>query len=332
MSHTSPAPTVVLTDAIHPDAHALLTASAKVVTLDATLSPEAAQQQLRGLIQDAQGLIVRRQLPADIFEGPNDLRGVVRHGVGLDFIPVERATAHRLPVANTPEVNANSVAEYAITAMLESARRFRHFDAQVRAGNWNARKYSGSVSFEVRGRSLGIIGFGAIGKRIAEIATAGLGMHIAVCTRTPSRLPADIAGVTLDELFSRSDFVVVACPLTDQTRGMIHHDVLQKAKPGQVIINVARGAIINEQHLIEALEAGTITGAVLDVFATQPLPPDSRLRAHPNVVLTPHLAGMTEDAERAMGLLAVKTQLALITGAVPDNVVNPEFSKLKDSQ
>jgi len=325
-------PKVVLTDAIHPEAHAMLAEAATVTTLDASLGSQDALQALRLEVQDAQGLIVRRQLPADLLEGPNALRGIVRHGVGLDFIPVESATQHGVPVANTPAVNANAVAEYAVTAMLESARRFRFFDDQVRQGNWNARKNAGATTFDLRGRALGIVGFGAIGHRLAQIAAKGFDMRVAAYTRTPSRLPEGVAAKGLEELFESSDFVVLACPLTEHTLGMINRKVLSQAKPGLVLVNVARGAVINEPDLIDALEAGQIGGAALDVFTTQPLPMDSRLRTHPRVALTPHLAGTTQDAELAMGLMAVEAQLALIRGERPDNVVNPACYENKETQ
>jgi D-3-phosphoglycerate dehydrogenase len=332
MNHIYIRPKVVLTDAIHPKAHALLADAATVVVLDASMDATTATRILRDEVRDAQGLIVRRQLPPDLFDGPNALRGIVRHGVGLDFIPVDSATRHGLPVANTPEVNANAVAEYAIAAMLESARRFRFFDNQVRQGNWNERKNAASTTFELNGRAVGIVGFGAIGERVAQIAANGFGMHVAAYTRTPSRLPEGIPAMTMEDLFERSDFIVLACPLTEQTRGLVNHDVLSRAKPGLVLVNVARGAVVDETDLIDALEAGQIAGAALDVFATQPLPMDSRLRNHPRVLLTPHLAGTTQDAERAMGLMAVETQLALLRGERPENVVNRECYAVKDIQ
>ncbi|MGB3289754.1 MAG: hydroxyacid dehydrogenase [Burkholderiaceae bacterium] len=316
-------PKVVLTDAIHPQAYAKLSDAAAVTVLDPALGTQEALQALRIEVQNAQGLIVRRQLPADLLEGPNSLRGIVRHGVGLDFIPVDSATQHGLPVANTPAVNANAVAEYAITAMLESARRFRFFNDQVRQDKWNARKTAAATTSELRGRALGIVGFGAIGHRIAQIASAGFDMRVAAYTRTPSRLPQGITAQGLEELFESSDFVVLACPLTEHTRGLINRNILARAKPDLVLVNVARGAVINEPDLIDALEAGQIGGAALDVFTTQPLPMDSPLRKHPRVSLTPHLAGTTQDAELAMGLMAVETQLALIRGERPGNVVNP---------
>ncbi len=332
MNSTDALPKVVLTDPIHPEAYAMLADAARVAVLDAGLDASQALHALRTELRDAQGLIVRRQLPPDLFDGPHALLGIVRHGVGLDFIPVDSATRHGLPVGNTPAVNANAVAEYAIAAMLESARRLRFFDAQVRAGNWSERGTASATTFELRGRALGVVGFGAIGQRIAQIAAGGLNMRVAAHTRSPSRLPEGVPAMALKDLFASSDFIAVACPLTEQTHGMIDRDVLARAKPGLVLVNVARGAVINEADLVDALEAGPIGGAALDVYATQPLPMDSRLRKHPRVMLTPHLAGTTQDAERAMGLMAVQTQLALIRGERPDNVVNPECYENKETQ
>ena len=324
-------PKVVLTDAIHPDAHAALAEEAEILMLDPALSPEAANEALRTLVSDAQGLIVRRRLPDDLFEGPHALLGVVRHGVGLDFIPVDSATASGLPVANTPEVNANAVAEYAVTAMLDAARRFRQFNRAVHDGSWDVRKSAGAQTFELRGRTLGIVGYGAIGKRLAEIAMAGFGMRVAACTRNSARLPGSISALSLKELFHTSDFIVLACPLTAETRGMINSSVLEHARSGLVLVNVSRGPVINEQDLIKAIDSGRLGSVALDVFETQPLPMDSPLRAYPQVSLTPHLAGMTGDAERAMGMMAVQTQLALIRGERPSNIVNPDYQKAKET-
>lgn len=323
---------VVLTDTIHPQAHRILEQETEVITLDPALPADQAEHKLRQLITDAHGLIVRRKLPDGIFDSGNTLRGVVRHGVGLDFIPVDSATRHGIPVANTPDVNANSVAEYAITAMLESARRLNHFDHMVRSGNWPSRKTAPSLTFEVKGRTLGIIGFGAIGQRVAEIAACGLGMNIVVHTRSASRVPEKWPALKVEALFANSDFVVVACPLNDQTRGLINEQTLRHAKPGLMIINVARGAVINEPDLLDALEKKIISGAVLDVFENQPLAMHHKLLTHPNVILTPHVAGMTQDSERAMSMLAVQTQLALIRGERPVNIVNPDFKTMRKSE
>ena len=318
------APRVLLTDPLHPDAHERLARWARVSTLPADLSRGQSDAALRDAVGQVQGLVVRRQLPQDLFERPLALRGVMRQGVGLDFIPVERATAHGIPVGNTPAVNANAVAEYVFAALLAHSRQIAAFDARVRAGDWQARTQAGARTFELRGRTLGVVGFGAIGRRIGAIAQHGFGMQIATCTATPSAVPAGIATLSLEALFEASDFIVIACPLTPQTRGMVDRRAFSHARPGAVLVNVGRGPVVREDDLAEALETGRLAGAVLDVFETQPLPADSPLRRHPGVLLTPHLAGITREAERAMGILAVDTLQALLRGEQPPNVVNPE--------
>lgn len=298
---------------------------ANVLVLPDGLSREESDAALRTMLPGAQGLIVRRQLPENLFNTPAQLCGVVRHGVGLDFIPVAQASARQIPVANTPAVNANAVAEYVFAAMFAMSRQLAFFDHEVRQGNWQSRQTAGARTFDLRGRTLGVIGYGAIGRRIGEIASLGFSMKVLATTTTPSRLPAYVDALSLEALFAASDFLVVACPLTPQTRGMIDRRVIAFAKPGAVLVNVGRGPVICEGDLARALTEGTLSGAVLDVFEVQPLPVDSGLRNHPKVVLTPHLAGITQDAERAMGILAVDTMLALVRGERPDNVVNREI-------
>ena len=315
---------VLLTDPLHPEAAARLAGWAEVSQLPAGLTRDQSDTALREAASRVHGLVVRRQLPADLFERPLALRAVMRQGVGLDFIPVDRATAHRVPVGNTPGVNANAVAEYVFAALLAHSRQLAAFDASVRAGDWQVRGQAGARTFELRGRSLGVIGFGAVGRRIGEIARHGFGMRLLTCTKTPAAVPEGIPTLSLDDLFAASDFIVVACPLTPATRGMVDATVLAQARPGAVLVNVGRGPVVVESALAAALAAGTLAGAVLDVFETQPLPADSALRHHPGVLLTPHLAGITQEAERAMGLLAVDTLRALLAGERPANVVNPE--------
>ncbi|MDQ0143199.1 hydroxyacid dehydrogenase [Cupriavidus necator] len=319
-------PLVLLTDPIVPEAHARLAADADVELLPPGLIGEASDQALRDCIAQFDGLIVRRQLPSDLFERAHCLRAVVRHGVGVDFIPVDRATAHGIAVANTPDTNSNAVAEYAVSALLAMTRKLSAFDDAVRNGDWNCRMIAAEQSRELRGSTLGIIGFGAIGRRVAEIAGAGFGMKLLAHTSTPSKLPPHVDPAELTELFARSDYIVIACPLTPATRGMVNKSLLSHVRPTAVLINVARGAIIQQADLIDALSNGTLGGAVLDVFEQHPLPDDSRLRALQNVLLTPHIAGLTQDAAMAMGLAAVDTMLALLRGERPHNIVNPEFN------
>jgi len=324
---TDTPPVVLLTDPIHGAAHARLKQDAEVIMIPAGITAAKAAGHLRELVGQADGLIVRRPLPVDMFDTPNRLRAVVRHGAGVDFIPVEQLTKRGVPVANVPGANANAVAEYAISAMLAASRRLAEFDQHIRNHAWHMRSTASTVAMELRNRTLGIVGYGAIGSRIAEIACNGFSMNVLVHTNTPSRLPAHFRSAMLQELVSVCDFVVLACPLTPRTEGMINTSVLDHANGRLVLINVARGAIVREDDLLLALEAGKLSGAVLDVFQTEPLPPDSPLHLHPRVMLTPHLAGVTQDSEHALGVAAVDTVLALLRGECHVNIVNPSYSK-----
>ncbi len=317
-------PHILLTDRIHPDAHAHLAAWARVSCLPEGLSPGASDAALRDAVARIDGLIVRRRLPTDLFERATTLRCVMRHGVGLDFIPVDSATTHGIPVGFTPAVNANAVAEYVFAAMFAHTRQLAAFDASVRGGDWQVRMSASARTSEITGRRIGLVGYGAIGKRIGHVAQHGFGMSLAVSTSKPAGTALDgITTVSLEEVFSTSDFIVIACPLTPATRGLVNRELLAKTQPGALLVNVGRGPVIVEEDLAQALAAGQLGGAVLDVFEQQPLPAESPLRKLPNVLLTPHLAGMTDEAERAMGTMASDTLAAvLVRGERPENIVN----------
>ena len=324
---TDTRPVVLLTDHVHSAAHARLQQNARILMIPPGLSAVQADDRLRELLQQADGLIVRRPLPGDIFDTSNSLRAVVRHGAGVDFIPVDHATKRGIPVANVPGANANAVAEYAIAAMLAASRRLADFDRHIRSQAWHMRSSASATAIELRNRTLGIVGYGAIGSRIADIACNGFGMNVLAQTNSPSKLPRHVSSASLQDIVSVCDFVVLACPLTPRTEGMINASVLAHANGRLVLINVARGAIVREDDLVRALDAGKLGGAVLDVFETEPLPPDSPLRRHSRVILTPHLAGVTQDSERALGLASVDTILALLRGNCHPNIVNPSFAE-----
>ncbi len=318
-------PAILLTDPIHPDALAALTSWAEVTQLPEGLSAEGSDAAIRDAAQHAEGIMVRRRLPQDLFEGPHTLRCVVRHGVGLDFIPVDRATAHRIPVGFTPSVNANAVAEYVFAGLLSLTRQLSSFDASLRQGNWARRMQAGAQTSEIAGRTLGVIGYGAIGQRIGAIARHGFGMPLVVSTGKAPRTVGDVTTTGIDDVLAQADVLIIACPLTPQTRGMVDQRALARMKPGAILVNVGRGPIVREDDLVDALRIGHLGGAVLDVFEQQPLPADSALRQLPNVLLTPHLAGVTRQAERAMGLLAGETLAAvLLRGERPANIANPQ--------
>ncbi len=313
-------PLILLTNPIHPEAVARLEAEARVVT-----APDTGADTLRRFAPEAAGLIVRAQLPDDILDHAPALRGIVRHGVGLDFVPLAAARARGIPVANLPGSNTRAVAEYAFAALLDLRRRLGHLDRTLRDGGWLAAKTLASDLPEIGGTTLGVLGLGEIGRAVAGIGRHGFVMRVLGTARNPRGLDGLAEPVPIERLFAESDAVVITCPLTDETRGLVGAGLIGRMRPDAVLINVARGPIVEADALADALEAGRIGGAALDVFAVQPLPEDHRLRGCPNLLLTPHVAGTTATSLRTMGLGAAEAMLAILRGERPATVVNPEI-------
>ena len=312
-------PKVLLTNPIDPVGMAILEPVAHVVT-----APDASAATLKKMVSGTDLLMVRAFLPPDIFDEPNHLRGVVRHGVGLDMIPMDSATAHGIPVANVPGSNAEAVAEHAIAGMLLVARGIHAMDRDIRAIDWPTARKHADASIELLGRTLGVVGMGNVGTRVAEIASMGFRMKV-LGTPTRSRaLPAFVESADVDRIFRESDFIVLACPLTEETRHLVNAARLAHMKPGAAIVNVARGPVIEEAALVEALRSRRIRGAVLDVFDKQPLARDHPFLALDNVVLTPHAAGITEDSMRNMSKGAAEEAVRLLAFERPRNLCNPE--------
>ncbi len=311
-------PRVLLTDQIHPLLRPLLAEHCDVM-----VAPDAGAATLARLIADVDGLIVRNKLAPDLFDHAPKLRAVVRHGVGLDLIPVEAATARRIPVANLPGSNTTAVVEYCIAAMLQLRRGLSTLDGTLRSAGWAAARPLADHGSELRGSVLGIVGVGAIGARVADVGAA-LGMRVLGHTRRPAALPPNVAPVTHAELFAQADVVVLACPLNEQTRSLVDAATLATMKPGAVLINVSRGPVVDTAALIAALKAGHLGGAALDVHDCQPLAPNEPVFDAPNLLLTPHVAGITSTSLLGMSRGAVETMLALLRGERPPNVVNPE--------
>jgi len=318
-------PRVLLTNAIHPEAHARLARSADVV-----VAPNASADTLRRAAQGCAVVMVRSQLPDDIFDAATTLIGAVRHGAGVDMIPIDAATAHGVLVANVPGVNANAVAEHVLRSMLSLARQTQQVSAVLRDQGWAAARAACEHGVELRGRSLGVVGFGHVGQAVARLAHLGLSMRVLAHSRSPWREPAYATAATLDELMAQSDVVVLACPLTPQTRGLVGAAQLARMRRGSWLVNVARGPVVDEAALLDALQRGHLAGAALDVFDTQPLRPDHPFWQMPQVLVTPHAAGVTEDSMRAMGLGAVEAVEHLLRGECPPTCVNrqalPAFS------
>lgn len=314
----SPALKIVLTSAIHPHWHTVLAQQAKVV-----LAPDSAPATLAHLVHDADGLIVRNPLSPDLFEHAPRLRAVVRHGVGLDMIPVEAATARGIPVANLPGANTTAVVEYALAAMLHLRRGLVAMDATLRRTGWADARVRADHSQELAGSVCGIVGVGAIGSRLALLAQ-GLGMRVLGLTRRAQNLPTGMTAVDRATLFAESDVVVLCCPLNAQTRGMVTAELLAQMRPGACLINVARGPVVDTAAVVDALRHGRLGGAALDVHEHQPLQGSEAVFDCPNLLLTPHVAGVTAPSMRDMSERAVHTLMALLRGEQPTNLVNPE--------
>lgn len=309
--------TVLLTDPIDPAAQERLTARASVARLSAE-----GDDALFEAAREADVVIVRRRLPPGLLSGSPRLRAAVRHGAGLDFIDVEEASRAGVAVTNTPAVNAHCVAEHALAGILALRRGLIGLHNGVVAGRWHELRVGAAGRQELRGRTLGVVGFGAVGSAIATLCRAAFAMRVVSLARPGRFLPDWVEPRDLDEVAALADVLVLACPLSDETRGLIDARRLDLMKPGALVVNISRGPVLDEDALAERLADGRLGGAVLDVFQAQPLPGSSPLRALPNVVLTPHVAGVSAGSIAAMSALAVEDTLRILAGERPLHLVN----------
>jgi D-3-phosphoglycerate dehydrogenase len=316
----SPKPSVLLTNAIHPDGEAILSPHARLL-----IAPDTKPETLRAWASDVEGIIVRAKLPDDIADHTTKLKGMVRHGVGLDFIPVKAATAKGIAVANLPGSNTTAVAEYCMSAMLHFRRPLQRMDSLMRRDGWAPARAVAEQLTEMGGTSLGILGVGTIGRRVAKIAREGFGMNVLGASRTKGSLPPLVEEVSLENLFERSDAIVISCSLTDETRGIVSASLIARMPRHSILINVSRGAVVDTAAVIEALSSQKIAGAALDVFDVQPLPAGSALFNCPNLLLTPHAAAITASSSRAMAVGAAEEMVRILRGERPLNLVNPDY-------
>lgn len=266
----------------------------------------------------ASGLFVRTGVVSrELIARCSGLKVIALHGVGVDQVDVAAATEQGIYVTNVPGGNAVSVVELTFGLMLGLLRGIARADTLMRQGRWADAR---SVGRELSCKTLGLVGYGNIAQKVASVACA-FGMKVVYWSRT--RVDSQAARyVEQEELFSISDVVSIHIPLTDQTRGIIDRRLLALLKPTAILINTARGAIVHEEHLIEALERHSIAGAGLDVFAVEPLPPDSRLLTLPNVLLTPHMAGSTEECLQRLARAGGEDIRRVLSGEHPRHAVN----------
>jgi len=254
---------------------------------------------------DALLSLVTDRIDAAVMDAAPGLRAIANMAVGTDNIDLEAAAARGIPVGNTPDVLTDATADIAFALLLALARRIVPGAAAVRAGEWKTWEPAGDLGADLAGATLGIVGWGRIGRAVARRAE-GFGMEIVHSSRT--------SGIPLDDLLARADFVSLHTPLTAETRGLIDAAALERMKPTALLINTARGGVVDQDALRDALHAGTIAGAALDVTEPEPLPPDHPLLDAPNLLVLPHIGSATRGARERMGELAVDNLLAGLAG------------------
>jgi D-3-phosphoglycerate dehydrogenase len=288
------------------------------------MEPDALREALPGY--DA--LIIRSgtKVTKELIEAAGSLRVVGRAGIGVDNVDLAAATARGIIVMNTPEGNAITTAEHAVSLLLSLARKVPQATSSMKAGRWDKSKFSGKELFN---QTLGVIGLGNIGSIVADRAR-GLRMRVIafdplVSEERAQRLGVDL--VSLDELYERADAITVHVPLTKDTRGLIGAEAFSKMKSGVLIVNAARGGIVDEKALLQAIESGRVAGAALDVFEDEPPPADHPLLSRDEVIATPHLGAATAQAQLNVAIaVAEQVRDYLIDGVVRNAVNMPSVS------
>ncbi|HSW26280.1 MAG TPA: NAD(P)-dependent oxidoreductase [Burkholderiaceae bacterium] len=315
-----PRPLVLLTDPIHPRHEARLRERAELVRIAPLEQPEAFLEAARR----ASVLIVRSRLPEDLFTHTPRLLGVVRHGSGIDIIPVPGATAQGIVVSNVPGANRNAVAEYCIAAMMDASRRIDRIHDRLMSAGWTESRAMSDQATELSGKRLGIVGLGYIGTRLAAIAHHGFGMQVAAYRKSPAMAgPDHVELMALQDLFAQSDYLCLCCPLNDSTRSLVDGALLAHCQPHAWLVNVARAEVVVQDDLLQRLRAGLVRGATLDTFARS----DAFLAQAaevPGLTLTPHLAGLTQESLQLMSAGAADAVFRILDGQPPDHLVNPD--------
>lgn len=280
-------------------------------------------EELAEAIADSDGLIVRSEtkVPADLMDKLPKLRVIGRAGVGVDNIDVKAATARGIVVMNAPDGNTITTAEHTIALLVSMARNVPQAHQVLQSGKWDKKSF---VGVELNGKILGVIGLGRIGRHVAKVAR-GFGMTILAFDPFVSVEQAKDFGFesgTLDDVFAKADFLTIHTPVTDETRNIIGADAFAKMKPGARLINCARGGLVDETALLAAIENGTIAAAALDVFAQEPLPPDSPLLNNPKIITTPHLGASTTEAQEGVALTVAEQMRDFLLSGELRNAVN----------
>jgi lactate dehydrogenase-like 2-hydroxyacid dehydrogenase len=257
---------------------------------------------------------------ADAFGGAVRARGLANFGVGYNHIDIAAARASGLVVTNTPGAVTDATADIALTLMLMTARRAGEGERMVRAGRWEGWTPTQLLGMHVTGKTVGIVGMGRIGQAIARRCRAGFGMEVVFHNRSAKTVEGARQVGSLTELCAAADVVVLAVPATAETRHMMDAEALAAMRPHAILVNIARGDVVDEAALIAALQAGRIAGAGLDVYEREPHVPEA-LRALEQVTLLPHLGTAALEVREAMGRMALENAVAIAEGRTPPNPV-----------
>ena len=289
------------------------------VTVNTKLKPE----ELKKVIKDYHGLVVRSatKVTAEIIEAADNLRVIGRAGTGVDNIDTQAATKKGIVVMNTPGGNTVTTAEHAVSMLMALARKIPQATASMRKGEWEKKKFEGT---EITGKTLGILGVGNIGSVVADRAQ-GLRMNVIAYDPYLSQETANRMGVlpvALDDLYKQSDFISIHVPLTNETKNLVNRDAFAKMKKGVKIIDCARGGIVNEKDLSDAIKEGIVSGAAMDVFEKEPTPVDNPLLGLEEVILTPHLGASTAEAQENVAIAIAEQIVEYLVKGTIRNAVN----------
>ena len=318
-------PKVLISDALSPAAVQIFKDRGVTVDFQPNLGKD--KDKLAEAIHGFDGLAIRSatKVTAKLLEKSNGLKVIGRAGIGVDNVDIPAATARGIIVMNTPFGNSITTAEHAVTLMLSLARQIPEADASTRAGKWEKNKFMG---VEIFGKTLGVIGCGNIGSIVAD---RGVGLKMKVIAYDPylsaeRAMKLGVEKVDLDDLFRRADFITLHTPLTDKTANIVDAKAIAKMKKGVRIINCARGGLVDEAAIYEALKSGHVAGAAFDVFIEEPATANP-LFSLPNVVCTPHLGAATSEAQENVALqVAEQMSDYLLRGAISNAVNFPSIS------
>ena len=313
-------PKVLVSDNLAPQGLEVLRQASGIELIE---KPGLSAGELLEVIPEVEGLVIRSgtKVTADVIAAATKLRVVGRAGIGVDNVDVPAATARGIAVLNTPDGNAVTTAEHAIALLVSLARHIPQATASMKAGKWEKKKFQGMELFD---RTLGVIGLGNIGRIVANRAQ-GLGMKVIafdppIAPEAAAKL--DVELVSLDELFSRADAITVHVPKTKEATGILNRAAFEKTKPGVLLVNAARGGIIDEADLLEALDSGKVGGAAIDVFVEEPPPADHPLLAHEKLICTPHLGASTEQAQVNVSVAVAEQVRDYLLHDVVRNAIN----------